>query len=100
MSRQQDIVQELRNVIDLFQSKKLERIRFEEVVTTYMHDYFGLIAKRIDATKVKINAAAMLKLGKKRLHILSQCLEKNNIAKLNDLDSGVFILLDENQRVS
>lgn len=99
MNRQQDVVKELVIVTDLFAKNEIDHLKFEEIVIPYMRDYFPLIVKKLNETKVQVNSAAMLKLGKKRLYMLSKCLERENIARLSDPKNGEFELLDDKQYI-
>ena len=100
MNRQQDIVKELITVIDLFRSNRIDHVKFEEIVHTYMNDYFELLVKKIDSETVQVNSAAYLKLGKKRLFMISKCLEKKKFAKLSNVDDGLFTVMKEEQLIS
>lgn len=99
MNRQQDVVKELIIVSDLFSSKKINHLEFEEIIKQYMNDYFPIIVSNVSETKVKLNSAALLKLGKKRIFMLSKCLEKEKIARLCNTKSGEFELLSEHEIV-
>ncbi len=95
ISTQRDVVNELIEVVDLLNNRDITHAKFEELISTYMFDYFDLIVKKLDETTVQINGAARKNLGKKRLLLVSKCLERHEIAKLDNAKDGIFTLIEK-----
>lgn len=92
LSTQNEVLTEIISIIDMYQQKELECQEFEAIIQACMEQYFIYLLKPISDDKFQLNGGAKVKLGKKRMMILSRCLERKNIAKISDLKGVVEFL--------
>ena len=63
---------------------------FEENIIKYVHHYTDLLTEKSEANLFALKGTPQIKLGKKRIRVIASCLENQKIAKLVDLENGIF----------
>lgn len=93
ITTQEDVMKEMKKVIDLKALKEIKEDDFTEIIALYYLKYKELVFDRIDRSTIKFKGTPQLKLGKKRIKIIGTCLEAKQIAELIDNEKGIFKIL-------
>ncbi|MBI9013844.1 MAG: hypothetical protein JEZ08_16540 [Clostridiales bacterium] len=92
LGSQKEAIEEIIMIVELYTRDKLSASAFEQLITDFLKLHFKLLVDTISEEKVKIKGTAKQKLGKKRIILVSKCLERNSLAELENIETGVFKL--------
>jgi len=90
ITSQQLVTNELIKLIDLHDMGEINSEYFEDNIIKYVHFYTDLLTENCESDLFMLRGTPQIKLGKKRIKVIASCLENKKIAKLVNLEKGIF----------